>query len=151
MALIHEHLYKGEKITSVGMKKYLANMCRQVFDAHQIDKDRVSLHLDIDDITLDIGTVVPLGLIFNELITNSCKYAFTASRSGVIHVSLKEKDGFLQAKVSDNGIGKDHFKNQSGFGTKLIKIFAKKLEAEITEDVQNGTTITLNIKNYQRA
>jgi two-component sensor histidine kinase len=151
MALIHEHLYKGEKITSVGMQKYLKTMCGQVFSAHQINKDKVTLHMDIDDISLDIGTVVPLGLIFNELITNSCKYAFADGRNGIIKVSLKEKDGFLQVVVSDNGVGKNGPKIISGFGTKLINIFAKKLEAEITENNQNGTTITLNVRNYQRA
>lgn len=148
MAIIHQHLYSGTNMTGVNMNDYLHNLCQQVYSSHNMNKEQVKLHLDIDQLDLDIGTVVPLGLILNELITNACKYAFPAGRSGNINISLKEEDEVLRAIISDDGVGKQG--QRVGFGSKLIQAFAKKMDATVHEDHSHGLTYQLDIRNYQK-
>ena len=150
MALIHQHLYSGENITGVKVKNYLQDLCRNVFQSHQIDSDQVSLNMDIEDIELDISTVVPLGLVLNELITNSCKYAFPNSSKGELSIVLKERDNVLIAEVNDDGIGSNE-NQQKGFGSKLIKSFARKMDASIITKRDNGTMVRLEIRNYKKS
>ena len=149
MALIHQHLYSGENVTTVNMKEYLEHLCHDIFASHNIQNGNVNLQLNIANIDLDIGTVMPLGLIFNELITNSCKYAFPKQKEGTITVSLTEEDGTLIAEVSDNGVGDQNEKE--GFGTRLINIFSKKMKAERVRQSDNGVSNKFYIKNYKRS
>lgn len=149
MALIHQHLYSGDNIVGVKVQQYLRDLCRNVFVSHQIDTSKVALDLDIDDIELDISSVVPLGLILNELITNACKYAFSGSRSGTVKVTLKEMDESLQVNVADDGIGMENSKKQ-GFGSKLISSLARKMDAQVEIENDKGTSVTLLIKKYKK-
>ena len=149
MALIHQHLYSGENVTSVNMKEYLEHLCMDIFASHNMEDGNIELDLNISEIDLDIGTVVPLGLIFNELITNACKYAFPNQMKGKVMVSLREKDNLLIAEVSDNGIGQSS--NRTGFGSRLIDIFSNKMKAERVKRVEDGVSNTFLIKNYKRA
>ncbi|MEM9545964.1 MAG: sensor histidine kinase [Bacteroidota bacterium] len=149
MALIHQHLYSGENVTTVNMKEYLEHLCYDIFSSHNIQDSNVNLELNISNIDLDIGTVMPLGLIFNELITNSCKYAFPNQKEGRITVTLKEEKGTLIAEVADNGVGDQS--EREGFGSRLIHIFSKKMEAKRVRQSDNGVSDTFYIKNYKRA
>ncbi len=150
MALIHENLYSGQDITTIEMKKYLEQLCQNIFYAHNIDSDKVRLILDIEDLALDISIVVPLGLIYNELITNACKYAFTDKPMGVIRVSLKDNDGKLIASVSDNGVGVNSEQKQENFGSNLVRILADDLDAELTFENKQGLSTELRILNYKK-
>jgi len=148
MALIHQHLYSGANAAGVKMKAYLEHLCQDIFTSHNIKEDQVQLELDIDDLDLDISTVVPLGLIFNELITNACKYAFPDERQGKITVSLAEKDDTLIASVADDGVG--DVKENKGFGSRLVAIFSQKMNAEIVRKSDHGLRYDLFIKNYKK-
>ena len=149
MALIHQHLYSGENVTSVNMKEYLEHLCTDIFESHNVEDENIELELHISNIDLDIGTVVPLGLIFNELITNACKYAFPNQKKGKVVVTLSEEDDTLIAKVSDDGIG--YISDNKGFGSRLIDIFTRKMNAERVKVVEDGVSNTFLIKNYKRA
>lgn len=150
MALIHENLYSGQDITTIEMKKYLEQLCQNIFYAHNIDPDKVKLEMDIEDLALDISIVVPLGLIYNELITNACKYAFSDRATGVISVSLKETNRVLIAKVSDNGVGVDDNNKIENFGSNLVRILAEDLDAELNYENNQGLSTELRIINYQK-
>ncbi len=154
MSLIHQNLYQKENLTGIKMKDYLEKLTNNLFSTYKINEDQVSLKLEIQDLNLDIETVVPLGLIINELVTNSLKYAFPENRIGQITVSLKEKDENLELLVKDNGIGIKNFKEATegdSFGYKLINSFKKKLNAElVNSSTENeGTSILLKVRNYQ--
>ncbi len=150
MALIHQHLYADDRMAGVQMEKYITSLCETTFQAYNIDAERVNLKLDIEELELDIKTVVPLCLVLNELITNACKYAFPGGRRGTIEVSLEEKNQQLVVSVKDDGIGIAGDAKQVGFGTVLINAFAKKMKAEIIRETDAGTRIQLIINNYEK-
>lgn len=153
MFLIHQDLYQQENVTSINMKKYLSRITNNLFDTYNISPDKIKLVTDIEEIDLDVDSVVPIGLIINELISNALKYAFPNNKSGTIHVTLVENNGNLILSVSDDGIGitdVSQINKGDSFGFNLINAFAKKLDADIDIHGINGTEVRLNIKKYQK-
>lgn len=153
MALIHQNLYQEDNLTGVDMKQYFVKLIRGLFDSYNIRKDQITLELNIDNINLDVDTVIPIGLIVNELVSNSLKYAFPDRTFGTIAVGLHETDNRLIVSVSDNGIGMtDEVKEKLGvsFGYRLVQVFRDQLQAEMKIDGKNGTKTTLSISKYEK-
>ena len=153
MALIHQRLYQEDNLTGVHIKEYLSSLTKSVFNSYQVLEDRVSLHLDIEDLNIDVDTLIPIGLIVNELVSNALKYAYPNSKKGVINVSLKEELGVLKLRVSDDGIGldkKNESKLESSFGYKLINAFSSQLNGELSIDGDAGTSVLLLINDYKK-
>lgn len=158
MALIHQNLYQGDKLTGVEVKPYLEKLSRELFDTYRVDADEVQMILDIEPVTLDVDTLVPLGLIVNELITNSLKYAFAAKNDSdqtteFIRVDLHEADGVLELAVSDNGQGYDPnlASAKEGFGQKLLRSLSAQLgTSPEVESGAGGTRTLLRITKYKK-
>lgn len=154
MSLIHQSLYRKEHLTGVNLQDYLLKLCSSLVETYQVSEKGIALETDIDPIVLDVESVVPLGLIINELITNALKYAFPSNRSGTIQVRLKEAANALQLNVQDDGIGianLEEVEEGDSFGYNLINAFKQKLEAELSINNQQGTNVSLLIRNYKRA
>ncbi len=151
MALLHQNLYKEDNLTGVNMNEYFENLIQNLFDTYTISPEKITLQKNIEPLVLDVDTVVPLGLITNELISNALKHAFPGAATGHLNVSLFEDDGTLVLKVQDDGIGRSSDPEQEGFGTKLIQSLSQKLEASITTRSVQGTEVTLRIKDYKKA
>ncbi len=151
MALLHQNLYKEDNVTGVNMKDYFDNLIQGLFDTYNISADRITLHKNIEDITLDVDTVVPLGLITNELISNALKHAFPGNLHGNLYVDLFEKSGNLILHVRDDGTGISYESRHEGFGSKLIQLLSQKLEADITTRSSHGTDVILTIREYRKA
>ncbi len=149
MSLIHQNLYKDGPASQLNVKTYLTNLGENIFSTYNIQKDKIKLVTEIDDVPLDVGSLVPIGLIVNELITNALKYAFTGRENGTIFLSLKSETDQLVLTVKDDGIGKSPFMDKNGFGTRLINTFAKRLNGEINCDVRNGTCIEIRINDFK--
>ncbi|WP_424365861.1 histidine kinase dimerization/phosphoacceptor domain -containing protein [Maribacter sp.] len=142
MALIHQDLYQRENITSVNTQQYFKNLCQELFTTYCVSEDKVALEMAIEDISVDVDTLVPLGLITNEIISNSLKYAFPKHKNGTLKVVLKGHNGGLYLMVRDNGIGYDpNDIPANSFGTRLIHSLSQQLEAELIISTKNGTTI----------
>ncbi len=153
MSLIHQNLYQKDNLTGIEMQDYLLKLSNNLFNTYSLDQDAISVKTDIQSIKLDVETVIPIGLIVNELITNSLKYAFPEGNKGTITVSLKESQGQLVLIVSDDGIGLTEAvltKKQDSFGHSLIRAFRKKLDAELSIRNQDGTVVELIIKDYKK-
>ena len=104
MGILHQKLYQGENLGSIEMLDYFQNLSENIVDAFGAN-DKVEVQYDMDRVELDVDTAVPIGLIVNELLTNSLKYAFPEDRKGKIELSLKEMDEKqLQLVVADNGV-----------------------------------------------
>lgn len=151
MALLHQNLYKEDNLTGVNMKEYFDSLIQGLFDTYNISQDRIVLHKNIAEINLDVDTVVPLGLITNELISNALKHAFPGTHAGNLFVELFEEAGNLILKVRDDGAGMTKAASQEGFGSKLIQSLSQKLEADITTRTTNGTEVMLTIREYRKA
>ena len=153
MSLIHQNLYKKDNLTGIEMAPYIDKLSNHLLDTYQIEAGEIKIETQVEDITLDVETVVPIGLIINELISNSLKYAFPEDANGVISIHLHESENQLQLSVSDNGIGlsENQLKTKTEtFGHSLIRAFKTKLDADISIKSERGTLIELKIKNYKK-
>ena len=152
MSLIHQSLYKKDNLTGIEMKPYLEKLAVDLIPTYNYQDIEIQSVINSEDITLDVETVVPIGLIINELVTNSVKYAFQGRTSGIINIELSEEGGLLRLVVSDNGIGLDSAQLKTkvdGYGHSLIRAFRDKLDAEIKVHSIDGTRVELIIKSYK--
>ncbi len=106
MALVHERLYKSKDLSNVRLKDYVSDLANTLMTGYKINRDKLSLRLDIEDFTLSIDTLIPCGLVINELMTNSLKYAFADGREGQIRIKGQvSAESEIQLVYSDDGIG----------------------------------------------
>jgi two-component sensor histidine kinase len=153
MGLIHQKLYMGDNVAKVEMKDYLEQFGQNILDSFGIEDGRVQIEYALEPMYLDVDTAIPLGLIINELTTNSLKYAFPGDRSGVIKIALwKNEKNHLVLSVSDNGAGLTAItdpKNSSSFGTSLVQMLSKKLKGkpETTQSAA-GYATTIVFEKY---
>ncbi len=126
------------------MKDYFVNLGHHIIDSYGVE-DRILIAYPMEKIELDIDTAIPLGLIVNELLTNSLKYAFPDNRKGNIIISLQEIDtATILLEVSDDGIGQsqDKLVRGTGFGTQLIKLLSQQLNGKINQNSEKGTSVS---------
>lgn len=154
MAIIHQRLYQEDNLKGIQVQEYITRLAKSLFQSYNIKDDQIKLELTIADLNIDIDTLIPLGLILNELLTNSLKYAFPYDRQGVIKVILEEKEERLHLLVHDNGIGLDKERSsklESSFGYQLINAFSAQLDAQLSVVGEKGTKVGLSIKDYKMA
>ena len=153
MALIHQNLYQNENLTGVNVHHYLEKLISELLNTYHIKPNDIHLDLNVDNLNLDVDTMIPLGLVINELVSNCLKHAFKEGDNGVISISLEETESKLILKVSDNGIGikEGQFDSSKSFGNRLIKAFSQKLKADFSYKADQGTHITMIINNYIKA
>lgn len=152
MALIHQNLYKGNNSSGVKADHYIKSLCQDLLKSFGVYSGRVNIIENIEPLFLDIETIIPLGLIINELVTNALKYAFPNGREGLIAVSLSQNENVLELKVSDNGIGLSDDQtlvSRDGFGHSLISAFSQKLDCTFDLQSSPGTTVSLYINAFK--
>jgi PAS domain S-box-containing protein len=135
MALIHEQLYESHNLSDVDFPEYIRQLASKLFRSYQVRTDRVRLETEISDVRIGVDLAVPCGLILNELISNSLKYAFPKGREGVIYVSVERMhDGSAVLTVSDDGVGLPSeigFWNTKTLGLRLVRSLVRQLDGEI--------------------
>ncbi len=147
MSLIHQRLYNTENVSSLNIKLYLNELAESLMQAYGYSAESFDLQINAENPELDVDMAIPIGLIVNELITNSFKYAY----EGIEHPSLiinfkNDKDITLQ--LQDNGIGIDEAvmnKNVGSFGKKLIKGLSSQVNGKYRFENNQGTYFELNI------
>jgi two-component sensor histidine kinase len=145
MALIHQKLYGSANVSSIDMSIYIRELVSYLADSFDAGQ-RICFELDTKPIEMDVSQAVPLGLILNEAITNSIKYAFPDGRNGVISISLSNTsaDQYLLS-ISDNGIGiPANFKKAGSLGMSLIRGLSEDLDGSVSIENNNGTIIKVS-------
>ncbi len=147
MALIHQKLYQGENLAAIEMRDYFETIGNAIIDSFGEKAKQVELDIEMPEIELDVDTAIPIGLITNELITNSLKYAFLKNEGGKISIAMKrEKNNIIQLKIADNGTPDAFFSisNQgTGFGTMLVQLLTTQLGGEIKKSTEGGTSTVI--------
>jgi two-component system, sensor histidine kinase PdtaS len=140
IGIVHQKLYLGKNAGAIEMKDYFLNLSESILDSFGAE-DRISMELAMEKLDVDIDTAVPLGLIVNELLTNTLKYAFPEGQTGNVRIKLERKiNGILHLEVSDNGIGKSGEIHGTGFGSQLLSLLTKQLSGKMREEIKNGTS-----------
>ncbi|MEO5500914.1 MAG: histidine kinase dimerization/phosphoacceptor domain -containing protein [Ginsengibacter sp.] len=146
IGIVHQKLYQGNTLDAIEMKDYFLNLSESVLDSFGAEK-KIKIELAMEKLDIDIDTAVPLGLIVNELLTNTIKYAFPDGKEGHVLIKLeKQKSGNLHLEVADNGMGKSGITKGTGFGTQLISLLTRQLNGIMREDIKNGTRILFDFK-----
>ncbi|MBU4548396.1 MAG: PAS domain S-box protein, partial [Euryarchaeota archaeon] len=151
MSMVHEKLYQSTSLSEIKFGSYLQQLMEDLFFSYGVSPLEIKPVLDIEDIYINIDTAIPLGLIVNELVTNSLKYAFQGRENGEIKISFKQIKGEFQLKVSDNGVGlgKVDVENTKTLGMKLVRSLSDQLDAKWELDREKGTCFTLTFKEIK--
>ena len=151
IGIVHQKLYQGANLGAIEMKDYFINLSESILDSFGAEK-RVTIECAMEQLDVDIDTAVPLGLIVNELLTNTLKYAFPDGQQGKVKIKLQKKnDGVLQLEVSDNGVGKSGITHGTGFGGQLVSLLTQQLSGTMKEEVNDGTRIYFEFKTGKAA
>jgi two-component sensor histidine kinase len=145
MSLIHDSLYNSGNLNEINFNHYLANLCEDVITSYKQDDFDLKLIMDTEDVTVDITTAVPLGLVANEIIVNSLKHAFLTKTSGTITIQLSESNEKIKLCCSDNGNGFDTSLSSNSIGIMLINDLADQIDANLKVNSSNdsGTSYEL--------
>ena len=166
MALIHEELYKGDNIDALDFAAYLRKLTADLFSSYNPGNRAISFKLDLEQVYLGMDTAIPLGIIVNELVSNSFKHAFPHGKESEIQINLHRtetsaarKDIFGQDKdcgkinsfhytleVSDNGKGipeEIDIENSDSLGLQLVNILVEQIDGCIIHERGQGTRFTI--------
>lgn len=148
MLLIHEMLYQSKSLVKINLKEYVNELVDNLFNVYWVDRAQITKKICIDNITLSLDKTIPCGLIINELVSNSLKYAFPNNKKGEISVKLTLKDeSSYELVVSDNGIGlpkKRNIKIIETLGLELIDVLVKQIYGRLEIISKKGTYVKIN-------
>ena len=161
MALIHEKLYLSSDLASLDFTQYIEKLSLDLLRSYQVSQRQVTLEVDVVEVPLELDVAIPCGLIINELVSNSLKYAFPNGKQGTISVRLKYRgdDGApivtageekervrLELLVSDDGIGiPEDFDTESSdtLGLVLVRTLVQQLDGDMILERNEGTTFRI--------
>ncbi len=148
MSLIHQKLYQSDDIKTIDMASYIPDLVKSLEDSFGVS-NQIQFNLKIDPVHLDISHAIPLGLIINEGVTNSIKYAFPNNRKGEISISMIDEGGWIKLELADDGIGMPEIEavaESGSLGIVLMKGLSEDIDANIDFEIENGTKITIKFK-----
>ncbi len=146
IAILHEKLYQSDDLAKIKFDEYVKILTGDLLYFYELDDGNIKMIIDVEDVSLNIETAIPCGLIIDEMVANSLKYAFPNGRSGEIKIKLNLDDDQFKLSVSDNGVGiPDDVDPEKAdtFGMQLIKYLTKQLKATIELDRSHGTRFIL--------
>jgi len=145
MALVHEKLYQSEDMVSVDFSDYIQNLANYLFGAYSVGSGNISLKLDVDNVFLGMDTAVPVGIIINELVSNSLKHAFSEGESGEISICLKKEEN---GKNNDRGTGKVDTGTESKIGApgKCFSLIVRDNGKGFPEEIDFRETDSLGLQ-----
>ena len=154
MSLIHQKLYQEENLTGIETKEYFKELIESLMLSYGVENTNVKFDINIDNILLDIDTAIPLGLILNEILSNTFKYGVDKENGRFLFDFKETNKEELNILIKDNGPGiPDGFdiKKSKSYGMKLIQSLSKKLKAEIEFKNNNGLEIRMKILRFKIA
>jgi PAS domain S-box-containing protein len=149
MALVHEKLYQTQNFVNINFREYVEELASHLLETYGKKKGDIGLLLSIDDISLNIDTMIPCGLILNELVTNSLKYAFEGIEKPEISISLERDNNQGTLVYSDNGTGIPahvDFPSSKSLGLQIISMLSLQLKGKVELERDNGTRFIIKLE-----
>jgi PAS domain S-box-containing protein len=151
MALIHENLYRSADLSKIVFSDYLKDMAENIYGSYGMDAHKAHLIKELEKITLPLNTSIPCGLIVNELLSNSLKYAFPDDRRGEIRVALRKNDNDeVELMISDNGVGLPmdlDFKNTGSLGLNIVNALVRQIGGNIELHREQGAEFLITFRS----
>jgi PAS domain S-box-containing protein len=152
MAMIHEKLYMSDDIAHINFVDYIQSLVKNLFYSYNVENTNIKPKLEVEDITLNMETAIPCGLIISETVSNSLKYAFPNKMKGEIFISLKSNDDKYELIIRDNGVGLPEeidFNNLETFGLLLVNNLTEQIDGELTINRSPGTEFKIKFKELE--
>ncbi|MDD2644168.1 MAG: sensor histidine kinase [Methanobacteriaceae archaeon] len=147
MALVHENLYKNLNFEDMDIFDYINDLVREIKGSY-ITSKKITFKMDLVKTYINLDIAISLGLIINELLTNSIKYAFEGRDEGTVWVKLSENDGLFTLIIEDDGIGINNSVSKgTGIGSTLINSLVAQIEGTYAIESKNGTKVSITFKN----
>ena len=146
MSMIHERLYKSKDLKNINFGEYLTRLCNNLYKTYT-HSPNISLKLNIENLSVKNDVAVPLGLIVNELFTNSLKYAFP-DEIGNLQVDFRGNNEMYMLSIKDDGIGlpKDfEIEKTNSLGLTLVRILTDQINGTLELESENGTKWLIKI------
>ncbi|WP_308736808.1 histidine kinase dimerization/phosphoacceptor domain -containing protein [Methanohalophilus euhalobius] len=143
IALIHEKLYHSENLTSLNLSDYIEDLVEHLINSYNVDEEIIKIHLNIENLYLDMDSAVPLGIIINELTSNALQHAFIEGENGEISIDFFKSAGQLILKVEDSGGAFPDdidFRNTESLGLQLVSNLVSQIEGDIELDTTDYRT-----------
>ena len=147
MMILYDKLYKSTEFQIISVTDYFTTLVTEIVQNFK-NPGRIHIKTEIEDFQMDVKTVFNLGIIINELITNTMKYAFPENKEGKIFLSIVTKERQVLIIIQDDGIGLPediNFDSPKSFGMSLVKMLTEQLGGTIQIEKGNGTKIILEI------
>jgi PAS domain S-box-containing protein len=154
MALVHEKLYKSEDISHIDLSDYIRFLATSLFSFHNISPQKIRLTIDMKEVRIDINSAIPIGLIINELVSNSLKYAFPQGKKGEIAITGHKDADIIIIQIKDTGIGMPEgldWKNAESLGLRLVISLVEQLQGTIELEKGAGTLFKLTLHEKTKA
>ena len=153
MALVHEKLYQSEDLAKTDFAEYIRSLVTDLFRSYAVSSRVINLQLEVEEARLSIDTAIPCGLIINELVSNSLKYAFPDNQTGEICISLQsdQPDHYILT-VADNGTSfppKLDFRRTKSLGLQLVCNLTKQLQGTIDLTFAPGATFKITFSEQK--
>jgi PAS domain S-box-containing protein len=148
MALVHEKLYQSDDLGSIDFAGYLQNLVSNLMIAYGAGNRRIRVNIAAKDLSLTINTAIPLGLIMNELVSNSLKYAFPEGRDGELSIEGYAEGGTMRITVRDNGVGIPgslDWRYAESLGLHLVQMLTRQLRGTVELSRDGGTEFRFTI------
>lgn len=158
MALIHEHLYQASDLSQIDFGEYIRSLTDNLFRCYGISQRVITPKIETNALKLSLDTAIPCGLIINELVSNSLKYAFANQHQGEIAIILRQNcDNTFSLIVGDSGIGiAENFdwQNTNSLGLRIVHNLTRQIKGKISLERDaswdRGTTFHINFPKTQK-
>lgn len=152
MAMIHEKLYQSHDLSHINLGSYITKLVSDLFDTYGVKNGSITPEIKVSDIQISLETAIPCGLIVNELVTNSLKYAFEEKKTGHINIEFKQEDDDYVLIISDDGSGIPEdidFRNTRSLGLQLVNNLVKQIDGNIELDRNQGTKFIIRFQDVE--
>ena len=150
MGLVHQKLYKTDNFSMINIQNYLYDLVDIISSSFNSVPEKINITFDVKTYYINIDTMIPLGLIINEIISNSLKHAFPDNKTGIINIIFKKiNNDTFQLSIIDNGIGINKnidIENSSTLGLSLVKALSSQLNGEFELKSDNGCNFIFTFK-----
>jgi len=144
IAIIHELVYKSKRFAEINLKSYLHEITSNLLKVYYSGREEIILKMDLDEITVDLSIALPIGLIINEVITNSFKHAFKGVADGSISIKLKQKGRLVQLSIADNGKGLEPLnKKEFSLGMDLLGGLVEQIDGKYIFENKDGMVFSM--------
>lgn len=152
MSLVHQKLYQAKNLSKINLKDYIEDLSSLILQSYGTLSQKITIKFDLIDVNILIDSAIPLGLVLNELITNTFKHAYPNNKTGVLFIKLyQDEDYTINIHLEDNGIGLSEDINirklhSMGIST-VFSIIEHQLKGKISFDKRNGMKWHIKIKD----